>query len=285
MTASLTPSRALIARLHALSSQLSPAARRVVDVIELNPEEAAQLTAQELAAQAATSPSSVVRVARTLGYPGYPQLRLALAALPPEPDAQDGVLGADVTMTDDAAAIVGKLAQFEAQQLQETADLLDERALEAVAVLCAQARRISVYGVGASGLVATDLAGKLARVGLFAQVHIAIDSALPDAALLRGGDVAIGISHSGESAGAVRPLRTAADHGAHAVALTGRARSPLAQIADHVLLTAGREFGFRSAAMASRTGQLLAGDAIFVRVAQLVPDAHEHLRRTYQSLK
>ncbi len=76
----------------------------------------------------------------------------------------------------------------------------------------------------------------------------------------------------------------AAGSGAHTAAITGAPRSTVASTADHVLLTAGREFGFRSAAMASRTGQLLVVDALFVVVVQTLPHAHESLRRTYSAV-
>ncbi|WP_205650664.1 MurR/RpiR family transcriptional regulator [Actinoplanes solisilvae] len=278
----MTTPHDLRARLRAVLPTLSPAGRQIVAELERDPAAAAQLTVHQLAGRVDTSPSSVVRVARALGYEGYPQLRLALAALPVEPSLW---VDADVDMTDDAGTVIRKLADFEARQLQETAELLDAGQLEAAARAITAARRVVVYGVGGSGIAARDLAGKLGRLGVLAQSHHDIDTALPDAALARPDDVAIGISHGGESAGTLAPLRLAAERGAVTVAVTGMPRSPLAETSTHVLLTAGREFGFRPAAMASRTGQLLAGDALFARVAQLLPGARDALRRTYDSLR
>ena len=51
-----------------------------------------------------------------------------------------------------------------------------------------------------------------------------------------------------------------------------------------MLVTAGREFGLRSAAMASRAGQLLFVDALFLGVAQALPGARDALRRTYAAV-
>jgi DNA-binding MurR/RpiR family transcriptional regulator len=114
--------------------------------------------------------------------------------------------------------------------------------------------------------------------------HAEHDAAMVSAALLRPGDVAIGISHSGGTAGAVRPVQAARAAGVVTVALTGASRSVLARTADHTLLTAGREVGFRSAAMGSRTSQLLVVDTLFVGVARRTPGARAALESTYAAV-
>ncbi len=273
----------LAARVRAVLPGLSPAEARIARLIDADPAAVSALTVGELAERAATSPATVVRAARSLGFEGYPQLRLALAAhggagAGPVP------LGADVEDGDPAATVLAKLAAFESEQLRSTAELVDPQALTAVVALLRWARRIDVYGIGASGLVALDLTQKLTRIGLDCRAHTEHDAALVSAALLGLADVAVGVSHSGENPGAVAPLRRARDGGARTVAITGVGRSALARQADHVLLTAGREFGIRSAAMASRTSQLLVVDAVFVSVAQALPGARAALQRTHDAL-
>ena len=51
------------------------------------------------------------------------------------------------------------------------------------------------------------------------------------------------------------------------MALTNFPRSPIAEVADHVLTTAARETTYRSGAMASRLAQLTVVDCLFVGVA------------------
>lgn len=270
-------------RLRAVAPQLSAAAAEVLEVLAKDPVAASRLTVRELAAAAGTSTATVLRVARALGYDGFSDLRLALAAAggPAEPLAP---LGADIALDDDAATTVRTLASLERAQLQETADLLDPEALDAAAVAVSGARRVLLLGVGASGIVAADLAAKLTRLGVAAQAVPERDSAVPIASLLGEEDVVIVVSNSGATPAVLEPLRIAAGNGVRAVAVTGVPRSPLAELADWILVTAGREFGFRAAAMASRTGQLLVGDALFVRVVRARPDAVDALHRTYEAL-
>ncbi|MFC6895522.1 MurR/RpiR family transcriptional regulator [Nonomuraea dietziae] len=137
------------------------------------------------------------------------------------------------------------------------------------------ARRIDSYGVGASGLVAEDVAQKLMRIGLsshaFQDAHLALTSAV----LLKAGDVAIGISTSGETPDVLEPLRLAGEAGATTVAITNNPRSSLAAMAEHVLISAGRETEFRPGALASRISQLLVVDCVFVGVAQRTFDSSQ----------
>lgn len=264
---------------------LSAAEARIGHILQADPAAASAMTVNELADRASTSTATVVRAARHLGFDGYPQLRLALAAYSGTSQIESGVsLGADIADDDDLAAVLAKLASFEAEQLQATAELVDPSVLGKVITLIRTARRIDVYGIAASGLVAVDLAAKLSRLGLNVHAHTEHDAAMVSSCLLGPADLAVGISHSGESRGTVEPLRMAHSAGAATAAITGTPRSTMAGEADHVLVTAGREFGFRSAAMASRTGQLLVVDSLFVGSAQSLPGARNALYRTYSAV-
>src|SRR5690606_8679596 len=145
---------------------------------------------------------------------------------------------------------------------------LDLDVLAAVVDVLVAAPRIEIYGVGASGLVAVDLEQKLRRIGRRATACPEAHAALVSAALLGPGDVAVGISHTGATVDTIDALALASTSGATTVALTNFPRSPLAQLADHVLVTAARETTFRSGATASRIAQLTVVDCVFVAVAQ-----------------
>lgn len=275
----------LAARVRAVLPTLSPSEARIAQIIAADPAGVAALTVTRLAERAQTSAATVVRAARSLGFEGYPQLRLALAAHGGSVQSDIVVpLGAEITQSDPTVLVLAKLAAFEAEQIRATSELVDAVALGQVVTLIGAARRIDVYGIGASGLVAQDLTQKLSRIGLDCRARTEHDAAMVSACLLGPLDVAIGVSHSGENPGTVQPLALARKAGAATAVITGAAKSALAHQADHVLVTAGREFGFRSAAMASRTGQLLVVDGIFIGVAQSLPGALSALQRTYEAL-
>ena len=65
-------------RLREACSSLSAAEQQIARFIIENPEEATLLTVRQLAQHTFTSPSSVVRVCRSVGFDGYKELRRAL---------------------------------------------------------------------------------------------------------------------------------------------------------------------------------------------------------------
>ncbi|WP_030941169.1 MurR/RpiR family transcriptional regulator [Streptomyces sp. NRRL S-646] len=238
---------ALAAKVRTLAPSMTRSMQRVAEAVAGDPAGCAALTVTGLAELTGTSEATVVRTARLLGYPGYRDLRLALAGLAAQQQSGGGA-------PPPAAAAV--------------------------------ARRIDVYGVGASGLVAQDLTQKLLRIGLIAQAHSDPHLAVTNAVQLRSGDVAIAITHSGSTGDVIEPLRVAFERGATTVAITGRPDGAVAQYADHVLTTStARESELRPAAMSSRTSQLLVVDCLFVGVAQKTYEtAAPALAASYEAL-
>jgi DNA-binding MurR/RpiR family transcriptional regulator len=273
----------LLLRLRSLRGDLKPALARIADLILADPAAVASMTIGDLAAAAECSEASVVRFARQLGFRGYRDLRFRLheEAVAAATAGRDGEADGDIDPSDDIATMTGKIAAADSRAVHDTVRGLDLDALTRVADAVAPARRIVLFGVGASGLAAMDEQQKLARMGLPAVVHTEAHNGLPAVALLESDDVVIAFSHSGRTAELLDAARIAHDVGARVVVVTGAAGSPLAREADEVLLTAAVESELRSGATASRIAQLTVVDCIFVAVAIRVPDlGREALRRT-----
>ena len=256
-------------RIRSLLPSLAPAERRVAERVLAEPAAVAASTISALAQDCATSETTVIRFCRAVGFSGYPALRLALAAEGGRSAVgQAHDLTGDIVADDELDAVVGKIAFADARAVEETARQLDLDELHAVIEAFAGARRVDVYGAGASGMVAQDLQQKLHRIGRVAFAWPDPHMALTSAALLTPGDVAVAISHSGATQDTLDALEVARRTGATTVAVTNFPRSPLATRADHVLTTAARETTFRSGATASRLAQLTVVDCVFVGVAQ-----------------
>ncbi|MFD4247028.1 MurR/RpiR family transcriptional regulator [Streptomyces sp. NPDC058525] len=288
--APLTPApsaSALRARVRGLGPSMTRSMQAVAETIASDPAGCARLTVSALAARTGTSEATIVRTARLLGYPGYRDLRLALAALAAQQESGAApAVTVDIAVDDPLADVVAKLAHEEAQTLADTAAGLDLAQLATAVTALATARRIDIYGIGASALVGQDLAQKLLRIGLIAHAHSDPHLAVTNAVQLRPGDVAVAITHSGSTGDVIEPLRTAFERGATTVALTGRPNAPVAHYSDVVLTTsAARETQLRPAAMSSRTSQLLVVDCLFVGVAQRTYEtAAPALAASYEAL-
>ncbi len=259
----------LIVQISGLLPSLSPAEQRVARLVIADPADAARRTITELATAAGTSEATVIRFCRSVGMEGYPQLRIRLAAEAArriEP-ADTRVIGGDIPPDADMAQIIATIAFNDARAVEETAEQLDADTCEQVVQALANAKRIDVFGVGASGTVASDFQQKLHRIGRTAFYWPDVHTALASAALLSKGDVALGISHTGTTSDCIDVLRQARQQGATTVALTNFPRSPITEVADYVLTTAARETTYRSGATASRLAQLTVIDCLFVGVA------------------
>lgn len=274
-----------LVQIRSLLPGLARAEQRVANIVLADPSSIARRSITEVAEAAGTSETTVTRFCKAIGVGGYPDLRIALAADTARTSDRDRALGGDIGPDDDIAEIVEKVAYADARAVEETGGQLDRETLDLLVDAVARARRIDVYGVGASAFVALDLQQKLHRIGLTCFAWADTHNALTSAAILREGDVALGISHTGATSEIVEALREAGRRGATTAALTNFARSPVTDVADHVLRTAVRETTYRSGAMASRIGQLTVIDCLFIGVAQRhLDETRVALTATYEAV-
>lgn len=269
--------------------RLSAAETRVAETIIGTPSLVVELTITELAKACGTSQATVARFCQTIGYTGYREFRVAVATSTSREQAERDrfdVDDADIDPDDSVEAVVAKVAYQEVQAIELTARSLDRVALDAVADALLAAPRIDIIGFGSSNLTAQDLHQKLYRIGMPANTFVDAHLALPSAALLGPGGVAIGISHSGLTVETEQALQLARAAGAITVCITNFPDSPIASRCDLVLVTQARESRYRSGAMSSRIAQLALVDLLFIRVAQRRYDASaESLRVTYDAVQ
>lgn len=277
-----------VLRIRSLLPSLAPAEQRVAQRVIDDPERAAASSITQLAKDCATSEATVIRFCRTIDFSGYRELRLALATEAGQArGARSNVpeLSSDINPDDTLVTVVQKIAYTDARAVEETGAAMDVEVLRTVIDALANARRIDIYGVGASAFVGADLQQKLHRIGLtsfaWSDAHVMLTSA----SLLEDADVAIGISHSGTTIDTVQALSEAGRRGAQTVAITNFPRSAIG-FADHVLTTAARETTFRSGATASRLAQLTVVDCLFVGLAQIrYADSRSALETTYEAVR
>ncbi|MFC6356265.1 MurR/RpiR family transcriptional regulator [Luethyella okanaganae] len=280
-----------LVRTRAALATFHPAERRVADYVLADPTLVVGLSISELAQRCGTSEATVSRLVRTLGFDGYKQFRLAVTRASTWAEAVEGgiALSSDIEPNEPIAAIVEKIAYSDRVAIDETARTIDMDQLERATSALASAGRISIFGVGASELVASDLAQKLQRVNLQAWSYLDPDRAAGASSLLREGDVAITFSSSGETASSVAVQREAARSGATTIAAISNPRSTLATEADIVLASATRETTYRSGATSSRIAQLFVVDCLFVATAsrthRVSAAALAHTRRAVQQLR
>jgi DNA-binding MurR/RpiR family transcriptional regulator len=278
----------VLARVRSKLPEFTGALQRVAEHILSDPAAAARATIVELAERSGTSPATITRFCRAMDFEGYADLRLGIAAETGRMTRSAGWtvdIGREIQPTDPLSRVLGQIMAADTQAMHDTAALLDLAEVERAADAIAQASRVDIYGASGSALVGGEMQFSLHRIGVAAWAWTDVHNGLASAALLRAGDVALGISHSGQTRETIEMLAEAGSHGATTVALTSFPRSPLAEVADIILLTASQATTFRPDALSARHPQLVVLDLLYIAVAQRTHDrAHAAFQRTAQAV-
>lgn len=265
--------------------QLPQQERRIAEFILGSPAQAIGMGITELAEQCGVSPSTVTRFCKSFHFKGFPDFKMRLAgevAHQPVQNAYQDVIAGNDLQTIAAAMEANHLAS-----ITDTTRLLDMGQLAEAVRMLSEARRIDLYGVATSSIVAQDFYQKLVRIGknctAFADFHMQITSA----STLQPGDVALAVSYSGETPETIDALRCAKDSGATVISLTKYGSSTLASLADIPLFSSSLEEGMRRGDMASRIAQLHIIDILFMGMVSagfedyvpMLEDSYQNVRR------
>jgi DNA-binding MurR/RpiR family transcriptional regulator len=278
----------LLARVKAGLPEFSGALQRVAEWILSDPAGAARSTIVELAERSQTSPATVTRFCRALGFDGYSDLRLAIAGETGRASRASGWtvdIGREILPADPLERVLGQIMAADTRAMHDTASLLDLQEIERAADAIAAADRVDIYGASGSALIGAEMQFCLHRIGIAAWAWADVHNGLASSALLRQGDVALGISHSGQTRETIEMLAEAGGRNVTTIALTSFPRSPLAAVADIVLLTATQATTFRPDALSARHPQLVVLDLLYIAVAQRTYEqAHAAFKVTAQAV-
>ncbi|MFO1068273.1 MAG: MurR/RpiR family transcriptional regulator [Geminicoccaceae bacterium] len=264
----------MLAELRAASHSLSPALARVAEYVLGQPEAVLSQTVTELAEQAGSSEATIIRLCRAQGFGGFQAFKLALAS-------ELATSGAAPARPRDE---VGGLVALADTALRDTEALLDRALLDRVAQRLLAARRILLFGAGASAISARYGLYKLVRLGLPAVAHDDAHHAAMAATGSGPEDVVVVVSSSGSTVDSVRVAELAGRSGAFVVAVTNRQRSPLVTASAAALVGAAPETPLTGGAFPAKLGQLLLLEAVYTRLQALRPELATAIEATARSV-
>ena len=266
----------VLPRLRSSLPHLTPALRRIAAYALDDPEKVIFQTVTELAAGSTSSEGSVIRFCQELGFGGLQDFKLALAVDLASPALPNGLLPAPA----DTDALKKRALEFMIAGLEETDRLLDAAAVDEAADRILAAKRIDIYGVGASGMTATYLDLKLMRLGLPTKAVVDPHLAAISAVTLDAQSVAIAISSSGSTKDTIQAVDIAHSAGAFVIAVVNRPLSPIAKRADCVLLGSSHESPLAGGAALSKASQMLVLEVLFTAMIARGEGLIERIRAT-----
>lgn len=255
----------MISRIHNCYDSLTDTEKRIADTVLSSPADAVTMTAQTLAERSGTVPSAVVRFCKSAGAKGFSDFKLRLSAsLGTKAPSADML---PVCEKDAPRQVFGKVFSSGINTLKDTLSMIDFSQADAIVQLLKQAKRVVFFGVGTSSVIATDAQYRFAQLGIPTAACTDILFMNVTAANLQTGDVAVGISHSGNTKATVDALRRARKAGAATVAVSSFAHSRLAEESDHRIIAFSDDKNYPVEAVSARIAHMCIMDALMISLA------------------
>lgn len=250
------------------SSRFTKSEIKIADYIKKYYENVMYLSITELSDLIGVGEATILRFCRKIGYRGYQDFKLAIAK---EPDNQkEGI---------SEHSFIDNIHQNLIESLNNTRYLIDENELEKACLLLDQVQHIYVYGVGSSGITATEACSKLLRIGKHTQAITDSHFQAMNSATLLAGDLIIAITVSGSTIDVLEAVQLAKERGCLVIAMTSYIKSPITKLADVVLLTSGRENPLEGGSLSVKVSQLYLVDLLCRGVALLDITQAEQMKK------
>ncbi|MEO8102926.1 MAG: glucokinase [Betaproteobacteria bacterium] len=269
----------LLERIRQAQVELSPAERRVANLVLSRPRSILNDPIVEIARAADVSQPTVVRFCRTLGCEGLSDFKLRLAS---SLTGTIPVTHTQVTNDDSTLELGDKVLGNTASAILQMRDQLNRKTIDQAIDALIKAKRIEFFAVGNYGIVAEDAQYKFLRFGLPTSAYTEPRLQLMVANVLTPDDVVVVVS----STGRINELNVAVDaalaRGAKVIAITAN-QSPLAKRATITIALDHSEDVATQVPMISRVLYLLVIDILAVGVAMRT-GAHEKVHALQEGL-
>ena len=274
----------ILAKIHNKYNSLTETEKKIASYILHNPSQVTGLTTKELAARCDTVQSAVIRFCKSIEISGFADLKLALAreTAVEEPSENLPAFNRD----DDTETIFQKVFSSGMRTLKDSLAMLDFQQLDKIVDILCNAENVYIFGVGTSSTVATDAGYRFAQFGIPA--HACTDQLFMNviAGNMKPGEVAFGISHSGQTKAVVDALRRAENAGAATIALTSFADSLLSRESDFDISVYADEKNYPVEAVSARVAHICVIDALMMALGTRHSDTFEkHIAVRNDALK
>lgn len=209
-------------RLQFFGFRLSKSEQKIAAFIVAHPERAVSSASQDLAQEIGTSNSTLTRFCKKLDYRNYIEFQTLLAAERAPERVPEQMLR--------------RINHYYARTLDAACEMVHPDELDAFVERIHQADKILVFGLGSSGLTASEFNMRLVQMGFTSSVMTDTFLMRVQSSLFSPRDLIIAVSNSGETPEVVSACRIAKSAGVQICLLTQNSRSELGLMADTILL-------------------------------------------------
>ena len=214
---------------------MSAVERKISQTILSDPQGAARSSLGDLAELAKVSQGSVVNFANKFCGGGFSALKLEIvASLSGESKQPFSAIDDNDSLKD----ILKKTFHGITDALDNTSALNDEESLRKAAEMILKAKKVEIYGVFRSAVVATDLYYQIIQLSIPATFVGDVLTCALSASMLKEDSLVIAISSSGETQDVIDAVKLAKENKVPVICITAHKSSHLAKLSDVVLVAA-----------------------------------------------
>jgi DNA-binding MurR/RpiR family transcriptional regulator len=250
------------------SMETASATERVImEHLLKNPEAVLANSIHALAKRTFSSPATILRMCRRVGFEGYKEFRQAVTSeLALRQHSRDEEKK-EITRLDSLEDIVDKITYKNIVSLEDSRNLIEIESVRKAVDLISSCKTIYLYGIGSSLCVARDLYLKFLRLGKPCVLNDDWHSQLLQARNSSAEDLGIVFSYSGQTVEVVECMKEMRVRGCPMISITRYGTMPVTELSTLPLYVAANESIFRSGAMSSRISQLNLNDILYTEYA------------------
>ncbi|MBQ4557046.1 MAG: MurR/RpiR family transcriptional regulator [Clostridia bacterium] len=239
--------------------------KRIADYIIADSGNVIHMSIAEFAENAGVVKSAIIRCCKTLGFDGYSELKLSLAMELSKNKQLNFVPYIDES--DNVQNILEKVFSANVKTLHDTAEEISISVVEKIVDVIDNSNVVYIYGIGTSAVIATDFQYRLTQIGYTAICFTDVPSMKVSTLNIKEGDVAFGVSNSGQTTATIDALILAKEMGAVTACITGYPDSRITKICDYPIVISTDEIQYPIEAISSRIAQISVLDTIIISLS------------------
>lgn len=228
---------------------LSKTEKKVADYILKERGKIIYQTLLEISQNIEVGEATIIRFVRKIGFSGFQDLKFEIAK-----ENNNDIESNSVDNNYDS--YIDENAERIAQTIINTKSTLDKDNLKLAVKMITEAKRVFFYGVGSSGFTANEAQDRFMRLGVIGNSIIDPHFQSMYSSISNDQDVIIVFSISGYTKDIIESVKIAKQENTKIIAITSYILSPVAQLADCVLLTSAKENPLEGGSFTGKISQL-----------------------------
>lgn len=220
--------------------------RIIVDYLLDKQDEIKEYSTKMIADETYTSPSTLIRISKKLGFNGWNDFKIAYLTEIEYLNKHFQNIDPNFPFTnqDTIMNIASKIANLHAESAKDTLSLMKHDSLQKAVQILRRSKEVRVFAISNLNYTGEEFVFKLNRIQKKASISLVQDLMFHDAAMMESTECAICISYSGETPHILQVVTTLKENNVPIIAITSVGDNHLSEISDVTLHISTREKSF-----------------------------------------